>query len=76
MNFRGDGQTIGSADVGFSRAAHCLCLCFRATRYGILLQKQTKNKEKVNIHTFSEIHFTSQTIQERWQPHVYTQELA
>ena len=39
MNFKGDGQTRGSADEGFSKAAHARCLCFRATVCGILLQK-------------------------------------
>lgn len=36
MNFKGDGQTRGSADDGFSRAAHAPCLCLKATMYGIL----------------------------------------
>jgi len=38
MNFNGDGQTSGAADEGSSRAAHALCLCFRATENGIFLK--------------------------------------
>jgi hypothetical protein len=39
MNFKGDGQTRGSADEGFSKAAHARCLCLRETAYGNLLQR-------------------------------------
>jgi hypothetical protein len=39
MNLRADGQTRGSADDGFSSAAHATCPRFTATSYGILLQK-------------------------------------
>lgn len=39
MNFKGDGQTRGSADEGFSTAAQARCLRLRATVYGILLQR-------------------------------------
>jgi hypothetical protein len=38
MNLRGDGHTSGSADDGFSSAAHAACPRFTATSYGILLQ--------------------------------------
>lgn len=38
MNFRGDGQTRGSADEGFNNAAQAPRLCLKATEYGILLQ--------------------------------------
>lgn len=30
MNFKGDGQTSGSVDDGFSKAAQVPCLCFKA----------------------------------------------
>nr|ACN36663.1 unknown [Zea mays] len=36
MNLRADGQTRGSADDGFSSAAHATCPRFTATSYGIL----------------------------------------
>lgn len=38
INFSGEGQTRGSADDGFSRAAQDPCFLFNATIYGILLQ--------------------------------------
>lgn len=31
MNFSGAGQTKGSGDEGFNKAAHAACLCFKAT---------------------------------------------
>jgi hypothetical protein len=31
MNFKGDGQTRGSAEEGFSKTAHAPWLCFKAT---------------------------------------------
>lgn len=37
MNFNGEGQTRGSADDGFNKAAHAPYLYFKATTYGILL---------------------------------------
>jgi len=40
MNLRADGHTRGSADDGFSSAAHATCPRFTATSYGILLQRQ------------------------------------
>jgi len=46
MNFSGDGQTRGSADVGFNKDAHDPCLCFIATMYGIRLHKRTKQHEE------------------------------
>lgn len=47
MNFKGDGQTRGSAEEGFSSAAQAPCLCLIATVYGILLQIW------VNIKTYN-----------------------
>lgn len=44
MNFKGDGQTRGSAEEGFRSAAQAPCLCLVATVYGILLQTTVKIK--------------------------------
>ena len=40
MNLSEEGQTRGSAEEGFRRAAHAACFLFKATVYGILLQIQ------------------------------------
>lgn len=42
MNLSADGHTRGSADDGFSSAAHATCPRFTATSYGILLQEGRK----------------------------------
>lgn len=39
MNFKDDGHTRGSADEGFSRAAHAPWFFLNATVYGILLNQ-------------------------------------
>lgn len=44
MNFKGDGQTRGSDDEGFSNAAQAPCLNLTAITYGILLHKYERSK--------------------------------
>jgi hypothetical protein len=48
MNLRGDGHTSGSADDGFSSAAHAACPRFTATSYGILLQQKPIRIDQIN----------------------------
>jgi hypothetical protein len=43
MNLSGDGHTRGSADDGFSSAAHATCPRFIATSYGILLHTERES---------------------------------